>query len=243
MFSNSQRLRSKIAMVEGSLLRAAERIWLHPRMRDLYREFLFTVHSITRATAPSMHAAAGCALKLVGSDPIAADLHEYLAEHAEEETGHDLWTLDDLKVLGVPSESVLFRIPSPAVAALVGTQYYWIYHFHPVAYLGYIAVLEGPQTMEFLENVIERTGLPREAFSTHIIHAKLDIHHVKAFDAFLDRLPLSEFHHALLGVNAIATVSLLQNVFSELYERFERGLLRPHTISGEQHTEAPAHSF
>jgi hypothetical protein len=209
-------------MASGGLDEAARRIWLHPNLRELYPEFLFTVHSITRATAPSMHAAAASAKQLMGGDPIAAHLHEYLAEHAVEETGHDLWTLDDLEILGTSRESVLTRVPSPAVAALVGSQYYWIHHFHPVAYIGYIAVLEGPQRTEFLDTVIERTGLPREAFSTHLIHAKLDIHHVKAFDAFLDHLPLAATHHEILGVNAIATVGLLQAVFEELYHRFER---------------------
>ena len=222
MLSNSQRLRRKVAMVNGELERAAARIWLHPRLRELFPELLFTVHQITRATAPSMRAAAEAAEKLIGCDPIGAPLHEYLAEHTIEETGHDIWTLDDLRVLGYPAEMVLERIPSPAVAALVGSQYYWTYHFHPVAYISYIAVLEGPQTLEFIDLVIERTGLPREAFSTHIIHAKLDIHHVKAFEEFVDLLPLTERHHEILGVNAIATVALLQRVFEELADRFDR---------------------
>jgi hypothetical protein len=222
MLSNSQRLRGKIAMVDADLTGAAGRVWLHPRLRELFPELLFTVHQVTRATAPSMRAAAEAAEKLIGCDPIAAPLHEYLAEHTIEETGHDIWTLDDLRVLGYPVETVLERIPSSAVAALVGSQYYWTYHFHPVAYLSYVAVLEGPQTLEFIDAVIERTGLPRDAFSTHIIHAKLDIHHVKAFDEFLDRLPLTERHHEILGVNAIATVAMLQRVFEELADRFDR---------------------
>jgi hypothetical protein len=233
MLSNSQRLRRKIKMASGGLDEAARKVWLHPNFRELYPEFLFTVHSITRATAPSMHAAAESSGKLIGQDPVAAHLHEYLAEHTVEETGHDLWTLDDLERLGVSRESVLSRIPSPAVAALVGSQYYWIHHFHPVAYIGYIAVLEGPQSLEFLDSVIQRTGLPREAFSTHLIHAKLDIHHVKAFDEFLDGLPLTEAHHEILGVNAIATVGLLQGVFEELYDRFERNSAASRVEAGE----------
>jgi hypothetical protein len=222
MLSNSQRLRRKIAMVEDGLAQAARGVWLHPRLRELYPEFLYAVHGITRATAPSMHVAAERAKELIGVDPIAEPLHAYLAEHALEETGHDLWTIDDLQVLGHPPSAVLNRIPSPAVAALVGTQYYWANHLHPVAYLSYVAVLEGPQTLEFLESVIERTGLPREAFSTHLIHAKLDIHHVKAFEEFLDALPLTERHQEILGVNAITTVGLLQRVFEEVLERFDR---------------------
>lgn len=222
MPTHSQRLRRKIALLEPGLLHASGQVWLHPRLRELYPEFLVTVYSITRATAPSMHAAAKCAAALAAADPVAAMLAGYLEEHAYEETGHDLWTLDDLAILGIPVNAVQARIPSPAVAALVGSQYYWMYHFHPVAYLSYIAVLEGPQTLEFLESVIERTGLPREAFSTHLLHAKLDPHHVKAFDEFLDSLPLTEDHHEILGVNAIATVALLQEVFEELHQRFER---------------------
>ena len=225
MLSNSHCLRRKIALLEPGLLEASGAVWLHPRLRDLYPEFLFTVHCITRATAPSMHAAAKRALELADSDPVAAAIAEYLEEHAHEETGHDLWTLDDLKMLGVSPESVLKRVPSPTVAALVGSQYYWIHHFHPVAYLSYVAVLEGPQTLEFLESVVERTGLPREALSTHFLHAKLDPHHVKAFDEFVDALPLTAEHHEILGVNAIATVALLQEVFTELFQRFERNSL------------------
>ena len=160
MRTHSQRLRDKIAMVNDGLTHAARRVWLHPRMDELYPEFLYTVHAITRATAPSMHMAADRAKELIGIDPVALPLHEYLAEHAVEETGHDLWTLDDLSVLGHDPEKVLNRIPSPAVASLVGSQYYWANHVHPVAYLSYVAVLEGPQTIEFLHSVMERTAMP-----------------------------------------------------------------------------------
>jgi len=44
-------------------------------------------------------------------------------------------------------------------SARVGAQYYWIHHFHPVALLGYIAVLEGrPPSPTLVEELIERTG-------------------------------------------------------------------------------------
>lgn len=222
MPSHSQRLRGKIALASSGLSRAAQAVWLHPHLRELFPELLFTVHSITRATAPSMRLAANRAEALIGADPVARAMHAYLAEHAVEETGHDQWTIDDLQALGYAPEEVWARVPSAAVAALVGSQYYWVEHVHPVAYLSYIAVLEGPQTLEFIDSVIERTGLPREAFSTHIIHAKLDIHHVRAFEQFLDRLPLTEHHHEILGVNVIATTNYLQAVFEELLARFER---------------------
>ena len=80
-------------------------------------------------------------------DPLAAPLARYLEEHVDEELGHDETLLGDLETLGVDRAEVLERIPPPAVAALVGSQYYWILHYHPVAFLGYVALMEAPVRM------------------------------------------------------------------------------------------------
>ena len=54
------------------------------------------------------------------------------------------------------------RPPSPTVAALVGAQYYWIEHVHPVGLLGYVLLLEGwPPTPETVEELRRRTGTRR----------------------------------------------------------------------------------
>jgi Iron-containing redox enzyme len=136
-------------------------------------------------------------------------LAQYLAEHVDEELGHDETLLGDLEVLGVDRASVLERIPSPDVAALVGQQYYWILHFHPVAFLGFVAVMEGyPPTPELIETLIERTGFPQEAFRTYVEHAELDPGHRDHLDRTLDSLPLEDRHEAALGVSAIATAAL-----------------------------------
>ena len=72
------------------------------------------------------------------------------------------------------------------MASLVGSQYYWIFHTHPVALLGYIAVLEGnPAPIEFLNEVVERTGLPRAAFGSMFKHAALDLQHRNDLDEVL----------------------------------------------------------
>ena len=100
----------------------------------------------------------------LGDEPLAA----YLEEHVDEERGHDDTLLGDLELLGFPREAVLERMPSPRVAALVGSQYYWILHHHPVAFLGYVALMEGyPPTPDLITALIERTGHPRAAFTTY----------------------------------------------------------------------------
>ena len=224
MFSHSQRLRHKIELVRPPLNTAAGLLWKHPRLPELFPEYLFAVHCISRATVPSMRVAAERARAQSSSDPVAKRLAQYYEEHSDEEVGHDEWTLDDLEALGIPRSQILKRPPSPAVAALVGSQYYWAHHYHPIAYMGYVAVLEPPASVEFLEETIIRTGLPRAAFGTHFKHAQLDPHHVAEFDAVLDQLPLTPEHSSMLGISAFATVQTLTRIFEEVVFTFEQKL-------------------
>jgi hypothetical protein len=219
--THSQKLRWKIELVRPRLRTAAGRVWNHARLVVLFPDLLFTTHSVIRATVPTIKAALQCAKDRAPKDPVCAGMVDYLAAHAQEEKDHDEWTLDDLEALGVRRDEVWKRIPSPAVAALAGSQYYWIHHFHPVAYLSYQAIMERPPSPEFLEQCIERTGLPREAFATQFFHGKVDPHHVAEFDRMVDALPLDAWHHSVMGVNVVHSVELLARVYDDLLERFE----------------------
>src|SRR5687767_9065132 len=144
----SQTLRRKINLAHPGLREASGRIWNHPELSGLFPEFLITIHQVIRATVPALETAASCARARGSSDPIAIELAEYFEHHAVEERGHDEWLLDDISALGISRGEVLRRLPSPAVASLVGSQYYWMFHHHPIAYVGYTAVLEGPASVE-----------------------------------------------------------------------------------------------
>ena len=214
--SHSRRLRGKIRLVRGQLDAVAEQLWSHPRLREIYPEFLFRNHSVIRCSVPLMKAAAERCEKMLADEPVAEGLLAYLRHHIPEETGHDEWVLDDLETLGYKREDILKRIPPPSAAALAGAQYYWIRHVHPVALLGFIAVLEGtPPDVEFFEQTADRIGVPRRAFSNLLLHGKLDPQHRDDLDRTLDALPLTEQHHTLMGISAFQTVSLLTRVASE----------------------------
>jgi hypothetical protein len=216
----SARLRRKLELVLPLLIEAGRRVWEHPQIRELYPEYLATMHGVIRASVPLMERSLERAQAAAADDPAAAGLAAYLEHHVDEERGHDDWLLEDLAALGWSRETVLSRVPSASVAALVGAQYYWIEHYHPVAVLGYIGVLEGyPPAIEDVDALMARTGLEREAFRTLIRHSELDPLHAADFDEQLDRLPLSPEQAAVIGLSGIYTVQAFTHVLENLFER------------------------
>lgn len=208
----SARFRRKLELVIGPYSEACTRLVDDPRLRELWPEYLVEQHQIIRATVPLTRVALERAREL-GE----ADLAAYLELHVDEELGHDETLLDDLELLGRPRDEVLAQLPSPAVASLVGAQYYWILHHHPVAFLGYVGVMEGyPPTEELVATLVERTGFPREAFRTFSEHGELDPGHRDHLDRTLDALPLTERHEEIIGASAIATVALATKALEEV---------------------------
>ena len=220
--THSQRLRGVLLLAQKGLASQIQEVWFHTRFGELYPEFLFAMYGVTVASAPAMRLAARCCAEAGKDDPLNEWLREYYLEHAAEEEDHGEWLLDDLSRLGVARERVLERLPYPSVAALVGSQYYWMQHVHPIAYLGFIAVLEAPAQMEFLQEVSERSGIPLDCMSCHVRHAELDLGHVAEFDATLDSLPLTPEHRDLITVSAITTIGHMERVFADILEHFER---------------------
>jgi Iron-containing redox enzyme len=213
----AQTLGAKMGLLLPQLTRTERELLTHSRVRELYPEFLFTTHCIIRASVPLMEAALGRAESMASDDPVAAGLVEYFREHIVEEMDHDDWLLDDLEVLGRDRSTVLARPPSPTVASLVGAQYYWVLHYHPVALLGYIALLEGyPPSAELIDELIASTGYRREAFRTIIAHAELDPHHREELHEILDSLPLTPQQSTVLGLSAMYSVHLVARAIDEI---------------------------
>jgi hypothetical protein len=213
------RLRRKIDLVIPEVAGVSRTLVTHPRLADLYPEYLVTCHWVVRATVPLMETALGLARALQEDDPVAAQLAVYLERHCLEEAGEEEWLLADLELVGRDRAEVLARPPSPSVAALVGAQYYWALHFHPLALLGYLAALEGyPPTPELIDEMIAGSGYPREAFSTLAAHAELDPGHREELDRLLDTLDLTPSQSELLGLSAVHSVHTLAAAFGEVLE-------------------------
>ena len=217
--SPSALLHRKIELVIQPFLDASGKFLNHRDIAVLYPEYLIALHGIVRASVPLMEATLGRAEAMADSDAVAGALTAYLPTHIQEERGHDQWLLEDLERLGVPRAAVFARVPSPAVACLVGSQYYWVLHHHPVALLGYLAVAEGyPAAPSLIEEMVARTGHPRDAFRMLAEHAELDPHHRDELDQLIDSLPLTPELETTLGLSAMSSVGLMARCIEEVAE-------------------------
>ena len=213
---NSARVRARIALATPALAAPYARLHESPHLASLYPDYLVFLHTVIRASVPLMVDAAERLSSMPG-DPLTATLRSYFDRHIPEEEGHDEWLLQDLQVLGRSREDVLATVPSVHVAEGVGAQYYWIRHHHPVALLGYIAVLEGqPPTIARVRDWMVRTGLPEAAFTTLDRHAIADPQHNDELNALLDSLPLSESHLKCICLSGMATAGSLARALEDV---------------------------
>jgi hypothetical protein len=214
----SERLQAKLGLAFPAVTAASERVWESPLLRELYPVWLVTMHGVVRSAVPLMEAALERSRVLAaGGDEVAAGLAPYLEHHAPEEAGHDAWLLEDLAELGHDPEEARLRLPSPRVAELVGAQYYWLRHVHPVTLLGHMSFVEGhPPQPGFAARLQEATGYPREAFRAVRRHERLDIRHREELFETIDALPLDPRHEALIGMSALHTMNGAIAVFEEI---------------------------
>lgn len=214
----SRLLRDKLEIALPAVTSAGRRLVDHPAVGALYVDYLVLSHAIIRASVPLMVTALDRCRALPG-DPVARTVAGYLDGHVPEEQGHDDWLLEDLASLGVDPDEVLSRPPSATVAALVGAQYYWMHHVHPVALLGYVMMLEGyPPSVGTVGELRARTGYADAAFRTLLAHADLDPHHGVELDAVVDSLPLTGNQRTLLGVSALTSAQLFTEALTELVD-------------------------
>jgi len=200
-----ERLQSSLNFLKARTIQANQeftKLAIHP---EVCIEHVFLNQMVARATVPLMQDVIKCAEK-IDNDPVCEPLIAYMHKHIAEEMDHDEWYLNDLEKLGVSREKVRSRVPPINVAALVGSQYYWMRHHHPVAFMGYIACLEvNHPTVEYVNTLIEKSGLPAEGFSTVLEHATIDSHHAKDIVDTINALPLTEEHYRMIEMSAFQT--------------------------------------
>ena len=219
----ADRLARGLQFVVPALGRRFDEFWDHERLPELLREYLFVLHGAMRASVPLMETARDCARQLGPRDQTAVRLVEYFDEHIPEEQDHDRWLLEDMGAIGIDPADVLTRVVPPSVASLVGAQYYWIRHNHPVALLGYIGVVEGyPPDAGQLTHAQKRTNLPPAVFRTLLEHAIVDEAHSASFARLLHDIDLTEQQAALMVVSALHTADRIGAALGEILSTVTR---------------------
>lgn len=121
-----------------------------------------------------------------------------------------MWALEDLQTAGFDHHTALNQMPSPQVAQLLGAQYYWILHHHPIMLLGLIMVLEAfPPSSPLIDKIRDSSGVPEAAFKTLRMHGELDPHHSADLDKFVDSLSLTKQHVVLIEASLMNTIECL----------------------------------
>lgn len=181
------RLKAKLDLAGGELRSRLAAFWSHPRFPDLYPRLLRELFVVSRGGIPLMEAVRDEAGRREGE--AARIMAGYLARHVEEERGHCEWVLDDLAALGFDRKAESERALSFHASSLLGCAYAWSFEAHPAAILGFLAVFEGdPMTVPFLESVLARQGLPKEAFGFYLDHARIDPRHSAEIFAAIDQV-------------------------------------------------------
>ncbi|MGP4110368.1 iron-containing redox enzyme family protein [Streptomyces sp. 4N509B] len=216
-------LRALLSLVSPAVRHGAAALWRPEGLTERYLRYLTTMHAVIRASVPLMElAAARCREAATSDGPGAGDpglraLARFLPEHIERERHHDDWLLRDMAAAGLDPARERARPPAPVVARLVGAQYYWVSHHHPVSLLGYIAVLElHAPAVELAGTLAERTGLPPAAFATLRLHAEEDDGHSAEVLTALDEAATSDDARGAARLSALHTVAALLDVFDEL---------------------------
>ena len=218
--THSEVLWTKIRFAEGRLLSASDLFWTHPNLAHILPHFLIQLHRVMQSGISLMRTAKDCALSLP-NDAVAAQTAAYLEMHIEEEKDHDLWLLNDIESLGIDPTDVLSATPLPAVVSLLGAQYFWMFHMHPVAIFGYLIVLEGyPPLAQQLDQIRRNTGLPASAFRCLISHAEDDPDHIDTLNRTLDRMPLTPDQSKYLALSAFHTIDTVASILEELLEMY-----------------------
>lgn len=227
--SNSELIRDKIQLMNGPRAVASEQIWTHPKLRELMPWVVMQSYMVANASVPLMRVALQQCNGRADVDKVASGFAEYLSVHIEEETGHDEQCLEDLEVLGRSVDDIRSQLPWSSITTLVGLQYYWVFHQHPIAIAGYLATIEGSSARpELFDEVCAKTGLPIEGFRTLIWHARHDPQHSAELYDVLDELPLTSDQMSHIGVNIAQTNRLIASSVCEMIALFEEKESRRH---------------
>jgi len=116
-------------------------------------------------------------------------LLEAVSGYIDEEKGHELWILDDIRQAGGDPQAAQTARPYLSTELMVAYVYDAIDRRNPMSLFGMVLVLEGTSVnlaTTMADLIRTRLGLPESAFSYLYSHGELDKQHMGFFEQLMD---------------------------------------------------------
>ncbi|MDI1481721.1 iron-containing redox enzyme family protein [Polyangium sp. y55x31] len=181
---------------------------------DEYAAFLRQTHLYVRHTRPLLRRA-GERLARAGKAP---ELARLFLQKADEEQGHDLWVLEDLRAIGRAENPAAPTSPCPAVAAYIAWNRFQVEAGSPLAFLGTAYVLEAlsqARAGATVAHLVARRRIPGIERAVRFLsgHAEADEGHTEVLRGLFDRIESAEDRRAIT-LSAAVTAALYLGMFS-----------------------------
>jgi long-chain acyl-CoA synthetase len=142
-------------------------------------------------------------------------LRRVFAEYIGEETGHEEWILNDIRLAGGNAEAVRAGVPSLPVELMTAYAYDLVMRRNPIGFFGMVFVLEGTSTAlatHAAEAIRQSLNLQKDCFSYLLSHGSLDVGHMQFFEKNMNRItdPIDQR-------DIIHTAKVIYHLFAEMF--------------------------
>lgn len=165
--------------------------------RETYVAYLTEAYHHVRHTVPLMRAAQ---VRMTSAQSVfSTALDDYVAE----ETGHEMWILDDIAACGADREVARASQPRFATEMMVAYAYDFIHRINPMGFFGMVFVLEGTSVLLATRGasaVQHALGLPPSAFRYLTSHGSLDQDHLVFFERLMNQVTSRDDKDAIIHV-------------------------------------------
>lgn len=180
--------------------------------RDTYVAYLAQAYHHVSHTVPLMQTARA------RLDDDHAVFKSALDEYIAEETGHEQWILNDIRVAGGDPERAVREGPNLATEVMIAYAYDAIQRINPMAFFGMVYVLEGASIQLAgigAEAVRQSLNLPPAAFTYLVSHGTLDQEHIRFLKQLLDGVTDADDRAAIVHM-ARVMFALFGGVFASI---------------------------
>lgn len=184
--------------------------------KRLYALYLLETYHYTR------HNARNQALVATRPEDIDVRYLKFCLKHAEEEMGHELMALHDLKNLGYEVSEATLPKPLAATETLIAYLYHVSRTGHPLARLGYSFWAE--QSYGYIQPLLEMVssglGIPNKAMSFFREHSNIDEVHAKQVQETIERFAKTKEDWTAIEDCMVNSLHLTARMMDQVFEDF-----------------------